>query len=265
MLAEGAMSRSLREIWAFRNLIKALVLRHLATRYRGSVLGFLWSFLNPLCLIAVYALVFKYYIRFEQVENYTLFMFVGLLPWIWFSSSLIEAASSISSGGSLITKAMFPPQVLPLVVVLTNLINYLLSLPLLFGFMLFSGIYISPSAILFIPVVFIELVFLVGLSFAISAINVRYRDVQHIIGNLLTLWFFLCPILYPINSVPEAFRFTLVLNPIAIFTQMYHQILFDGVFPSYKHLAYVFVVSFVVLYLGIKIFDHFREEFAELV
>jgi len=100
--------RILSELWRFRALVWALVCRHLNARYRGSTLGFIWSFLNPMCLIAVYSLVFRYYVRFESVPHYTLFMFAGLLPWLWFSSGLLEAVGSISAGGSLITKAMFP-------------------------------------------------------------------------------------------------------------------------------------------------------------
>jgi len=111
------MNRNLVELWRYRALIWALSCRYLNTRYRGSFLGFFWSFLNPLCLILVYSLVFTYYIRFDSVGNYTLFLFTGLLPWLWFSSGLLEATAAISSGGSLITKAIFPPQILPVVAI----------------------------------------------------------------------------------------------------------------------------------------------------
>ena len=133
------MFRNVSELWKYRALIWALVGRHLRARYRGSILGFLWSFLNPLCLIAVYSLVFQYYIRFNDVQHYSLFMFAGMLPWIWFSSGLLEATGSISGGGSLVTKAMFPPHILPMVSVLTNLANFIFAIPLLFGFMLVAG------------------------------------------------------------------------------------------------------------------------------
>ncbi len=154
------MIRNLSEIWKFRSLVWALICRHLNARYRGSLLGFVWSFLNPLCLITVYSLVFQYYIRFNDVQHYTLFMFAGLLPWIWFSSGLIEATCSISSGGSLITKAMFPPQILPVVSVLTNLANYLFAIPLLIGFMFVVGITPSSSLLFFLYVFLFGWVFL---------------------------------------------------------------------------------------------------------
>ena len=157
------MKRIILELWRFRALIWALVWRHLQTRYRGSFFGFLWSFLNPLCLIAVYSLVFQYYIRFQSVEHYTLFLFTGLLPWIWFSSGLLEAIGSISAGGSLITKAMFPAHILPIVSVLTNLANFLFALPLLLAFMMFDGLSFTWN-LLYLPfVIVLELLFLSGL------------------------------------------------------------------------------------------------------
>ena len=259
------MLRNLAELWKYRALVWALVLRHLAARYRGSVLGFVWSFLNPLCLIAVYSLVFRYYIRFEQVENYSLFLFAGLLPWIWFSSGLLESTASISGGGNLVTKAMFPAHVLPMVSVLTNLINFLFAIPLLLGFMLVCGVFPGIGLLALPLVIAIELVFLAGLSLAFAALNVHYRDVQHILGNFMTLWFFLCPILYPATTVPEKFRFTLMLNPIAAFTEMYHQIFIDGLFPRGDLLVIAAGIAILTFYLGNLVFNRFREDFAELV
>lgn len=259
------MIRILREVWQFRALIWALVCRHLHARYRGSFFGFVWSFLNPLCLIAVYSLVFRYYIRFAEVDHYTLFLFAGLLPWIWFSSGLLEATGSISGGGHLITKALFPPHILPIVAVMTNLANFLFAIPLLLGAMLISGVF--PTAnLLYLPLVIgIELVFLLGLSLLLAALNVHYRDIQHILGNLITLWFFLCPILYPARLVPEEIRFTLWMNPLAYFTEMYQAIFIDGHAPSLLFLGIGALIGLMTFQLGCMVFNHYRDEFAELV
>lgn len=243
----------------------ALVVRHLNARYRGSILGFIWSFLNPLCLIAVYSLVFKYYIRFDDVESYTLFLFAGLLAWIWFSSGILEATGTICGGGSLVTKAMFPAHILPTVSVLTNLANFLFAIPLLLGFMLINGVLPTYAFIALPFVILLEVVFMMGLSFAFSALNVKYRDVQHILGNIMTLWFFLCPILYPESKVPAEFRFTLTLNPVAHFTKMYHQIFIEGCFPSLSQLGIALLFSVITFFIGNVIFNQYREEFAELV
>ena len=259
------MKRNLQELWRYRALIWALVCRHLNARYRGSVLGFVWSFLNPLCLIAVYSLVFQYYIRFNDVHHYTLFMFAGLLPWIWFSSGLLEATGSISGGGSLITKAMFPAHILPVVSVLTNLANFIFAIPLLLIFMLIFGI--EPTlALVYLPLIIaVELVFLSGLGLMFSALNVHYRDIQHILGNLMTLWFFLCPIIYPVANVPEAFRFTLIANPVALFTEMYQDVFITGIRPAFIKLALTGAVAGLTFIWGCLIFNRYREDFAELV
>lgn len=259
------MGRTVEELWRFRALVWALVCRHLSARYRGSFLGFIWSFLNPLFLLAVYAFVFQYYIRFDTVDNYTLFLFCGLLPWIWFSSGLLEATSAISSGGSLITKAMFPPQILPLVSVLTSLANFLFAIPVLLVFMLLCGVLPTPALLVLPVVILIELIFLLGLSFMMSALNVYFRDVQHILGNIITFWFFLCPILYPTTTIPERFQFTLLLNPVALFTQMYQHIFLNGTVPSVELFMLTTSVSLLTLIIGNAVFNHYREGFAELV
>lgn len=259
------MLRMYQELIKFRSLLTALIVRHLAMRYRGSVLGFLWSFLNPLCLMLVYTLVFKYYIRFEQVENYTVFLFVGLLPWLWFSSALMEGTASIVSGGHLITKSMFPAHILPTVAVVTTGVNFLLSLPLLF---LFMGAFGSPFhwTLLGLPLLFIlQLLFLHGLVIGLSAINVRLRDTQHVLGNLLTFIFFLSPIIYPSSSVPDKFKFTLDLNPFALFTIAYQRMVIDGVCPELKIIVALIIFTVLVSVLGQWIFNHYREGFAELL
>jgi lipopolysaccharide transport system permease protein len=257
------MIDQVKELWRFRALIGALVVRHLSIRYRGSVLGFLWSFLNPLCLMLVYFVVFKFYIRYDSVPNYTIFLFCGLLPWLWFTSAVSEGTTSIVSSGHLITKSMFPPHVLPTVAVLTTLVNFLLSLPLLFIFMAFAGMDFH-AALLGLPLVIgLQFLFLLGLALGLGSLNVQYRDVQHLVTNLLTFLFFLCPILYPVTAVPEQFRFTLDINPLALFTVFYHSLILDGVWPAARAWIYLTGWVVVVLLAGHAVFNRHREGFAE--
>lgn len=259
------MFRNIKEIYRYRALVGALVTRHLAIRYRGSVLGFLWTLLNPLCLMVVYMLVFKYYIRFSEIPNYNIYLFAGLLPWLWLTSSLNEGTASIVSSGHLITKSMFPAHILPAVSVLTNCVNFLLSLPVLFVIMYFSGAPLHLTS-LFIPVLMaLEILFLYGVTCGLGALNVRFRDVQHIVGNLLAFVFFLCPILYPPHVVPEQFRFTLDFNPGALFTVAYHSILIDGVLPSAHIMGYISAFVVGALLIGTTIYNRYRETFAELL
>ena len=259
------MLGNLRQLYQYRALIGALVTRHLSIRYRGSALGFLWSLLNPLCLMLVYTLVFKYYIRFSEVENYTIFLFCGLLPWLWTTGALLEGTSAISSSGHLITKSMFPAHVLPTVAVLTNLVNFLLSLPLLFLFMWGSGMELHWTLLGLPVLIFAQSVFLWGGALALSSLNVYLRDVQHLIGNLLTLLFFLCPILYPLDIVPEKFKFTFDFNPFALMTVFYQDLVLTGQMPLLPQVVFVLVSTLLVAILGNVIYNRYREGFAELL
>jgi lipopolysaccharide transport system permease protein len=260
------MLRNIQELYKYRALIFALVTRHVRSRYRGSVLGFVWSFLNPLCLIAVYTLVFRNYIRFETEDSYPLFLLTGLLPWIWFNSGIIEATASISSGGNLITKAMFPPQILPTVSALTNLVNYLFALPVLLIFLLWNGKF-PGAAIATLPLlILIELIFILGLSYLFSALNVFYRDVQHVLGNLFSLLFFLTPVIYPLSTVPEKHRkLMLFLNPLSYLMEMYRGAVLENRFPQLFPLLWVTFVAVFVFLIGNLVFNRNRESFAEYV
>ncbi len=257
-----SIRQHLQEVFRYRSLVNSLILRELKARYRGSILGFLWTFLNPLLLLGVYALVFSIYFRI-QMEHYAGFMFAGLLPWIWFSSSLIEGTNAITSGGSLITKVLFPGQLLPLVKVGSNLMNFLLSLPILFVFLGFMGIY--PSwALCWLPLVLlIHFVFIAGLVLGLATLNVFLRDIQHILANLLTLWFFLTPILYPLTQVPGPFKKVVLLNPAALFTLAYQDIFFYRRNPDPWHLMPSLILSVFILGLGIALFEHYKETLAE--
>ncbi len=259
------MVEYIKELYKYRALVWALVTRHLASRYRGSALGFLWSFLNPLCLMLVYMLVFKYYIRFNSVDNYTVFLFCGLLPWIWFSSALIEGTNAIVSSGHLVTKSMFPAHLLPTVAVLTSMVHFLFSLPLLFIFMFFYGMSFYATLLLLPFVIVGQFLLLYGATLLLSALNVHLRDVQHVVGNLITFLFFLCPILYPLEVVPEKFRFTMEYNPLALLTIFYHDVIIDGAVPGVLPVVYFSVFSLLVVFLGMKVFSRYRESFAELL
>jgi lipopolysaccharide transport system permease protein len=257
--------RNLRELYKYRELLLSLVQRELKARYRASVLGFLWTFLNPTLLMCVYALVFSVYMR-QSVENYTYFMFVGLLPWVWFSTSVGAGASAISDRRDLLTKVRFPAQVLPATVVTTNLINYLLSFPLMIGLGAIFGVWPSWHLLLWPLIVAIQLLFTLGLSYLISALNVAFRDLQHIVGNMLTLWFFLTPVIYPITTVPEWARpFVLYGNPMAALTSAYQAIFYLHQLPDLALLAWVTLWAGVLLWAATWTFEQRREEFAEVV
>jgi len=259
------MIRNLQELWQYRALLWNLTQRELKARYRGSALGFLWTFVNPLLLMAVYGLVFGV-IQKNTIPHYTYFVFVGLLPWIWFSTSVGSGASTISDRRDLLTKVRFPAQVLPATVVGTNLANYLLSLPLMVALGGIVGVWPDVHALAFPLVLFAQLVFTLAVTFILSALNVRFRDLQHIVQNVLTLWFFVTPVLYIPNAVPEvARRLYLIVNPMAVIITSYQGIFYEHRWPHWRALAVVTLGSLLLFGLAARVFEERREEFAELV
>lgn len=259
------MFRNFRELYQYRGLLLSLVQRELKARYRGSVLGFLWTFLNPTLQMLVYTLLFSVYMR-QQIEHYTYFMFIGLLPWIWFASSMVGGASSISDRRDLLTKVRFPAQVLPASVVATNLCNFLLSVPLLIGLGAFFGRLPTWHVVALPLVLFTQLCVTMALVYLISAINVRFRDLQQIVSNLLTMWFFVTPIFYRSTTIPEQFRALMVLsNPMAVIVTSYQSIFYDHTMPAMGPLLAWLGIALVLLTLASSIFESRREEFAEVV
>lgn len=247
----------IRELLAYRELIQTLVSRDLKARYRGSALGWLWTLLNPLMYMAIYTLIFSIYLR-VKMENYPMFLLCGMVPWIWFSSSLSMGASSIVEGGGLLKKVYFPPQVLPTVTVLVNLFNFVLTLPLLVALMVAFGL--KPGwALLALPIpILTQFAFTEGFVFVLAATSVRYRDIPHILSHLLTGWFFLSPIIYPLALVPEAARPIVAINPMTPFLTSYQDILFDAKLPSAHALGLTLALGLVMFGLGALVFERYR-------
>ena len=258
----------LHELYRYRSLTWNLVVRELKARYRGSMLGFMWSFLNPLLLMCVYALVFSVILgRWKMHESYIPLVFSGLLAWLWFNSSLLEASGSILGGGSLIKKVLFPAEVLPLVVVFSNFIHFLLSLPMLFIFLI---VFRRPLgiALLSLPVIMlVQMILTIGLAFLFSALCVHFRDVQHILANLLTLWFFLTPVVYPFKDIQNRgfLKIPVIVNPITHLVVAYQNVFVEGRFPDFSQLAIVAILAVLAYLLGASIFERYRGIFAEEV
>ena len=262
------MLTSLRNLARHRALVWALVQRALRARYRGSFLGFVWSFLNPLLLLLVYTLVFRYVFAPRHgsgPEPYALFLFTGLLPWIWLSSSLMEASQSIADGGALLKKIAFPAEVLPLVAVLANAVHFLLAAPVLLVFLAVWGPGLSPQALLAPLPMLVEFLYATGLGLGLAALGVRYRDVRDLLANFLTLWFFASPVFYAIESLPENIRRYVVLNPLGPILDAYHNTLFYGRAPAWIPLGVSALVGLALTLAGYALFERFRESFAEEV
>jgi homopolymeric O-antigen transport system permease protein len=253
----------------YRGLIQSLVARELKARYRGSVLGFFWSFVNPLLLLLVYSFVFTWVIpnKIEGLQPYALFMFCGILPWTWFSSSLAEAAGSLIAGGNLIKKVLFPAEILPIVSVLANMVNFLLGLLILIPALVFYGrLHAGPELLWFPVTVFIQLVFTAGLALMLSALTVHFRDIRDLLANVLMLWFFATPIIYSWRQDNvQRFKTLFDLNPFTHLAISYQEILFFGPVGHWKWLLALGVVSVALFFAGYWLFDRLRDSFAEAV
>jgi len=274
------MIEKLKELFKYRQLIVTLISRELKARYRGTVFGFLWSFLNPLLLLLVYSIVFGIILpgssgRVEGIDikgiDYAIFLFSGLLPWLWFNSSILESANVLFVHGNLIKKIQFPIEVLPIMVVCTNLIHFVFGVPILVLMIIILGKTISLTWWLcFFPVaVLVQFVFVMGLSFLVSALTVHFRDLKDILSNLLTLWFFATPIIYPFAAEAiqkhKALVTALSLNPMTHIIEAYHYTFVFGDLPHWKKLPVTFIVGLICFYLGYLIFDKLRDTFVEEV
>jgi lipopolysaccharide transport system permease protein len=261
---------NLANLFRYRGLIQSLVARELKARYRGSVFGFLWSFINPLLLLLIYSFVFTYVLpnQVEGVQPYALFMFCGILPWNWFATSLSDAAGSLIAGGNLIKKVLFPAEVLPLVSVLTNMVHFFLGLPILIAFLVYYRLPPDAWDLVWFPVaVLVQLVFTSALAMLLAALTVHFRDIRDILANILTLWFFATPIIYPwFQPNVQKYRLLFNVNPFTHLAVSYQEILFfNGPIGHWRWLLALGAGSVLLFLATYWLFDRLRDSFAEAV
>lgn len=263
MLHEVMLMNTLREIYEYRTMIISLIQRDLRGRYKGSILGFAWTFLNPLLQLAVYTVVFSVIMR-AGIEDYYLFLFVALIPWIFFSSSLTGGASCIISQKEMVKKIYFPREVLPIAHVTCQLVNMLLSFIIIFAVLIISGKGLNVTALLYLPIVVLaEYMLAISIAFVSSAVTVYLRDLEHILIIVAMAWQFLSPVIYSIDMVPEEFVGIFMLNPMTPIIAAYRDIFYYGKRPEVNTLLYGFVFSLLLLIVGHFIFNNLKKHFAE--
>jgi ABC-type polysaccharide/polyol phosphate export permease len=258
----------LRRTWAHRALVSALVRRELAARYRGGTLGFLWSFLNPLLLLLVYATVFRFvFAPRADVRPYALFLFGGVLLWGFASAALIDAADCFRANGPLLRKTTVSPEVFPAAAVGARLVHFVLAFPVLAAAIAYSawkgGVRVGPAALEFPIVLALLSLAVFGASLGISALSVHFGDVRDLVGNLLTLAFFLTPVLYPAEAVPARWRWALRWNPFSSFFDALHDTLFAFRPVQTADWLWMVAVAVVALAAGGAVFERLRDSLAE--
>jgi len=263
-------AQALRELWLYRDLLISLVRRDLAVRYRRSALGFLWSFLNPLLMMLVFYIVFMV-VKPQQVRNYQLFVLTGLLAWNFLAGSLSGGVRSITSNANLIEKVYFPREILPLSVVLANLVNFLLSLAVFIPLAWLLGADFSLWTLTLPAVIAVQLVLVLGLALFVSALNVFYRDTEVVLDVALTAWFFLTPVFWQLELLPnrafgiiDVWRLEYTLNPMATIITDYRYILLYH-YPVIRHTLISLAMGLLLLAGGWLFFRRTAPVFVEEV
>ena len=254
------------DVFDKREMLATLVARNLKIRYQGSALGFAWTLLNPLFMMLIYWI----FIKFMKFPMSIPGLLTGILAWQFLTMCCNDSISAVAGHPNLVKKIYFPRIILPLSTVLANLVNYLLSLLVLFGFALLAGkLAWGPGLALLPLVVAIELVFCLGLARHVSCSSVYFRDTEHIVGVLLMAWFFMSPVIYSLDFItansripPWAVRLY-VVNPMAGLITLYRAIIVGGPYPGVIALVAAVVVPVVVLAAGVSIFRKYEPDFAD--
>lgn len=256
------MLKQIKEVIMYREMLKNLVVKDLRARYKGSFVGFLWTFINPLMMLIVYSIVFSFVMR-VNIEHFSVFLFVGLLPWSYFQSSLLLGSACIVNNANLIKKIYFPRIVLPLSVVFSNLINYVLCLSILIPALLIFHIKLTTNLLYFPLILLIQTLLVLSLTLLLAGANVYYRDVEYLAGVILMAWFFLTPIVYSFDMIPENFKDFFGLNPMTPIIGAYHDIFFYGKPPDISILLVLFGIYLVMAVLSFVLFYKMQKNFAE--
>ena len=251
-----------KELYNYRELLRTNVKKEIRGKYKGSFLGVLWSFVNPLLMTLVYAIVFPFLLR-STTPHYVTYLVIGILPWTWFTTIIAQGTTTFLSNAGIIKKVYFPREILPISVVTSGLINYLISLLIIAIFLICSGIGFS-WYILYLPlIIIVQYVFSLACVFLTSSINVYVRDAEYIINFLIQMLFYATPILFTLDMFPARFQKFLVFNPMVTIINSYRDALFYQNMPNLKSLGIVFLACFVFLCVSYKIFKKLEKGFAE--
>lgn len=251
-----------KNLYDYRELLKTSIKKEVRSKYKNSFLGVLWSFLNPLLQIIVYAIIFSLILKNKQ-DNYAIFLCAGLIPWTYFSISINKSAFTIIENGNIIKKVYFPREIIPISVVTAETINFLISTLIILGFVIFGGIGIS-KYILYYPLILVaQYLVILAISFIISSICVYFRDLQHFIGIILQLLFYATPIVYSQNSIPPEYQWILKYNPMTYIVNAYRNIFYYKTAIDLKSIILLIIIAIGGCVCGYWIFSKLQKGFAE--
>ena len=267
-IEEKFLMQHIKELYEYREMIISLVRKDLRGRYKGSVLGFLWTFVNPLLQLIVYTIVFSIIMR-ASYEQYYLFLFVALVPWMFFSSSVTDGAASILKEKDMVKKIYFPREVLPISTVTSAFVNMILTFVVVFIVVIVSGRGINPLALLCLPVVMVvEYVLCLGIALIVSSLTVYLRDLQYILGIFVMALRYMTPVMYGVDMVENSgagdwLILIFNLNPMTPIIKIYRQIIYYGEVPELGSLALALIIGIVFIVVGEVLFKKLQRGFAE--
>lgn len=253
-----------KELCKYREFLKTNVKKDIRGKYKGSFLGVLWSFVNPLLMALVYAIVFPFILKNSQ-DNYVTFIVIAILPWNWFTTVISQGTFCVLANAGIIKKVYFPREILPISTATSGLVNFIISVPIILLFILFSGIGFS-WYILFLPLIAItQYILSLGIIFITSAIDVYVRDLEYIVNFVVMMLFYATPVLYSTTLFPEQYRWILYLNPMTTIINGYRDIFYYKQLPNMLHLGIVLLISLLLVIVGYKAFKKMEKGFAEEV
>ena len=253
--------RLINNLKQYSELLKTNVKKEIRGKYKGSFLGILWSFLNPLLMVAVYAIVFPYIMRIKT-DNYLQFLIFCVIPWNFFTVAINQGIISVRTNAGIIKKVYFPREILPISVAASGLVNFFISSLIILVFCFFGGLGISWHIILLPFIAVLQFFITLGLIFAFSAINVYVKDTEYIIQFFINMAFYATPILYP-TSMFKSMEWILYLNPFTHFIEAYRDIFMYHQLPSIVSFIFMMIISLIVFYVGLIIFRKLEKGFAE--
>jgi len=251
-------------------MIKSFALADLKKRYIGSFGGLIWSVINPLMMILTFYFVFSYVFGAKvQIDHpntsYTLWLIGGLIPWFFFTETVSRSTGALQENQALVTKTLFPSEVLPICLLVSGIINHLIGLCILLVFAVIISGGIPPMAVFVLPYFILMAIMVLGFSWALSSLNVFIRDVGQVIGIVLNLWFYYTPIIYPLNVIPQKYSIYLKLNPMYHVVEGYRNSLVLNEYPDPYHLLYLGVFSFASFAMGGLLYKRLKPSFADVL
>lgn len=250
------------KIYNYRELLKTNVKKEIRGRYKNSILGVMWSFLNPLLQLAVYSIIFGALLAGGD-KTYHIYICVALIPWTYFTTAITQAAFTVIGNADIIKKVYFPREILPISVVTSGAVNFVISTIIILAFVLGSGIGLSWYLLLYPFILIIQYILLLGISFIVSSITVYFRDLEHIIGVILMAAFYGTPIVYKLEQLPANLQVIMQLNPMTHLINAYRDIFYYHQMPNMKILLLLLGISIILTIVGYFIFKKLQKGFAE--